>query len=98
VDRLWPRGVSREELQVAAWLKEIASSDDLRRWFSHDPNRWPQFRERYRQELGGDRQQALLRALAERAATGTVTLVYGARDERHNNAVVLMGVIQEMTG
>ncbi len=93
---MWPRGTSREGLRLDAWLKDLAPSDELRRWFGHDPARWPEFRERYRQELRGSRRQELLQVLAERAARGTVTLVYGARDDRHNNALVLKEIIEEM--
>ncbi|MDP2675025.1 MAG: DUF488 domain-containing protein [Dehalococcoidia bacterium] len=96
VDRLWPRGAKKEELRLDGWLKELAPSDELRRWFGHDPDRWPEFRERYRQELSGEPQQKVVRELARRAAAGTVTLVYGAQDERHNNAVVLAEVLAEM--
>src|SRR3990172_3213316 len=80
VDRLWPRGLTKEKLQTDAWLKDLAPSDELRRWFGHDRARWPEFRRRYLQELQGERQQELLRELAERAAQSIVTLVYSARD------------------
>jgi uncharacterized protein YeaO (DUF488 family) len=87
VDGLWPRGVSKDELQAEAWLKALAPSTALRKWFGHDPARWDGFRERYSAELEA-RPEALaqLRAYLER---GPVTLVYGARDEEHNNAVAL---------
>lgn len=87
VDRLWPRGLSKEKARLDDWLKELAPSDELRKWFGHDPARWEEFRERYRQELAG-RPEALarLRALAARE---TVTLLFAAHDEAHNNAVVL---------
>ncbi len=96
VDRLWPRGTSREGLRLDAWLKDLAPSDELRRWFGHDPAHWPEFRNQYRQELQEPCQREILRELAARAATGTVTLVYGARDDRHNNALVLKEIIEEM--
>jgi len=96
VDRLWPRGLSRDALQLQGWLRDLAPSDDLRRWFGHDPARWPQFQQRYRQELQEPAKQALLRQLAERARNGTVTLVYAAQDQEHNNAVVLKRVLEEM--
>ena len=97
VDRLWPRGRKKEQLQLDAWLRDLAPSGGLRKWFGHDPRRWDEFQARYREELAGDRQQELLRDLAERAADGTVTLVYGARDEEHNDAVVLRNVLEEMS-
>lgn len=86
VDRIWPRGVSREEAQVALWLREVAPSDGLRRWFGHDPERWEQFRERYWKELGEREEVGVLEGLARQ---GGVTLVFGAKDEEHNNAVAL---------
>jgi len=93
VDRLWPRGVSKAEAALEDWMKDIAPSAELRRWFGHDPARWAEFQRRYRAELRqhGDALDRL-RALAR---TRTVTLVYGAHDEAHNNAVVLKDVLQE---
>ena len=87
VDRLWPRGLSQAAAAIDAWLKDLAPSDDLRRWFGHDAERWDEFRKRYWQEL--DVRQAALQELAARAGGGPVTLVYGARDTEHNNAVAL---------
>lgn len=89
IDRLWPRGVKKETLALDVWAKELAPSGDLRRWFGHDPGRWKGFVERYRRELRVPAARARLDDLARRAATGTVTLVYGARDEQHNDAVVV---------
>ena len=91
VDRLWPRGVRKAEAVIDCWLKEIAPSSELRRWFGHDPSRWKEFRRRYRAELSS-RPELLnkLRALAEQ---GTLTLVYAARDEDHNQAVALRGML-----
>lgn len=93
VDRLWPRGLSKDRAHVDRWLKEIAPSDELRRWFGHEPEKWQEFRTRYREELAGQR-QALdeIRALAKE---GTVTLLYAAHDEEHNNAVVLRDLIEK---
>lgn len=93
VDRLWPRGVSKAEAALEDWMKDIAPSAELRRWFGHDPARWAEFQRRYRAELR-QHVDALdrLRALAR---TRTVTLVYGAHDEAHNNAVVLKDVLRE---
>lgn len=89
VDRLWPRGIARQALALDAWHKEVAPGDRLRRWFGHDPARWEAFVDRYRAELRSPAAAVHLDALAGRAAEGVVTLVYGARDEAHNNAVVL---------
>ena len=95
VDRLWPRGVSKAEAALDDWVKDLAPSTELRQWFGHDPARWPAFQQRYRAEL---RQQApaldRLRALAR---AQTVTLVFGARDEQHNDAVVLKDVLLDRT-
>ncbi|MDR7542265.1 MAG: DUF488 family protein, partial [Armatimonadota bacterium] len=95
VDRLWPRGLSKEAARVDLWARELAPSDRLRRWFGHDPVKWEEFRRRYREELSRSPARELVQQLAERARHGTVTLVFGARDERHNNAVVLAEVLQE---
>lgn len=87
VDRLWPRGVKKEALVLTEWLKEVAPSDALRRWFGHDPERWEAFRRRYRKELKS--QRAVLQSLRNALKRGPVTLVYSAHDEAHNQAVVL---------
>jgi len=86
VDRLWPRGVSRQALQ-ASWLKEVAPSDALRRWFDHRPERWEEFRRRYWQELAAHAR--LLAPLRDALDAGTVTLVFAAHDEQHNQALAL---------
>jgi len=91
VDRLWPRGVSKEEAQLDEWIKEIAPSAELRTWFGHDPRRWDEFRERYRAELA--EHPETLKDLRRRAREGPITLVYSARDEVHNDAIVLRNVI-----
>lgn len=92
VDRLWPRGLSKERAAIDEWMKDVAPSAQLRRWFGHDPEKWPEFQRRYRQEL---RTRAdLIRRIARRASRGTVTLVYAARDEAHNDAVVLAAVVR----
>jgi uncharacterized protein YeaO (DUF488 family) len=87
IDRLWPRGISRERARLQEWARDLAPSDGLRKRFGHDPNRLPEFRERYREEPRGriDR----INELRVRASGGTVTIVYGARDTEHNDAVVL---------
>ena len=87
VDRLWPRGLSKEKAAVDHWMKDIAPSADLRKWFGHDPERWPEFQSRYRDELR--RHGALLDQIVDLAAGRAVTLVYAAHDEEHNDAVVL---------
>jgi uncharacterized protein YeaO (DUF488 family) len=87
VDRLWPRGVRKDEARLTLWLKEIAPSDDLRRWFGHDPARFAEFSWRYRAELSGNREA--MRRLKDLAKAGPLTLLYGAHDEEHNNARVL---------
>ena len=91
VDRLWPRGVSKETLAIERWIKEIGPSDALRRWFGHDPERWDEFRRRYAAELA--KQGELLAALRGLAQRGKLTLVYAARNDAHNNAVVLRDVL-----
>jgi len=96
VDRLWPRGVKKEALRLDAWAKDLAPSSELRRWFGHDPSRFREFARRYTAELRAEPARALLTELARRAASGTVTLVYGARDEEHNGAVVLREVIAKV--
>jgi uncharacterized protein YeaO (DUF488 family) len=93
VDRLWPRGLSRERARIDEWLNEIAPSDSLRRWFGHDPARWEAFRQRYREELNGHGE--LLDRLRSEAREMTVTLLFAAKDEVHNNAVVLKELIVE---
>lgn len=87
VDRLWPRGLKKADAEIAEWMKDIAPSDELRKWFGHDPKRWEEFRRRYRAELGSKRER--LAQLRELARKGRLTLIYSARDEEHNQAVVL---------
>ncbi|MEW6036474.1 MAG: DUF488 family protein [Candidatus Micrarchaeota archaeon] len=94
VDRLWPRGLSRDKAQIGLWMKEIAPSDALRKWFGHDPVRWEGFRKRYRLELEGKKEMA--RMLAQKAAAGNVTLLFGAKDAERNQAVVLNEFIAKM--
>ena len=92
VDRLWPRGVSRERAHLDEWARDLAPSDQLRKWFGHAPERFEQFRSRYLEELAGHEEHlGALRAQAER---GPLTLVYAARDERHNDAVVLAELLR----
>ena len=95
VDRLWPRGLTREKLRLDGWLKDLAPSDALRRWFRHDPARWAEFQRRYREELA--EKPAALAVLRTAAARGPVTLLYAARDPVHNQAVVLRELLLEGT-
>ena len=95
VDRLWPRGLSKKKARIDEWRKDLAPSDVLRRWFGHDPRKWSEFKRRYRQELR--RKTEELRELAGQARKGRVTLLYGARDEKHNNVVVLKEVLGKLS-
>lgn len=93
IDRLWPRGLSKEKASLDEWIKEIAPSTELRQWFGHDPERWPEFQRRYRAELRQHSQELdRIRALAKKQ---TVTLIYSAHDEEHNDAIVLKDVLLE---
>ena len=92
VDRLWPRGVSKERLAIDEWMKEIAPTTALRRWFAHDPAKWLTFHRRYEREL--ESHADLVALLAKYALEGRVTLVFSARDESHNDAVVLASVVR----
>jgi uncharacterized protein YeaO (DUF488 family) len=91
IDHIWPRGVSHERAHLDGWARELAPSDELRRWFDHVPERFDEFRARYRDELG--EQAELLAELRERARDEPLTLVYAARDREHNNAVVVCEVL-----
>ena len=92
VERLWPRGLSKERAAVELWLKDVAPSPELRKWFGHDPARWEQFQERYRQELR--EKEDAVQLLRQKGKEGTVTLVYAARDEDHNGALALIRFLQ----
>jgi uncharacterized protein YeaO (DUF488 family) len=94
VDRLWPRGLSKRTAAVETWMKELAPSDELRKWFGHDPARWREFRRRYLAELRGQRET--LAAIARKAKRQSITLLFGARDTEHNNAVVLKELIDRL--
>jgi uncharacterized protein YeaO (DUF488 family) len=87
VERLWPRGLGKERAAVDLWLKEVAPSPELRKWFGHDPARWEQFQKRYWKELEG--KEAAVRLLDQKDRQGVITLVYAARDEEHNGALAL---------
>lgn len=92
VDRVWPRGVSKDELHLDEWQKDLAPSTQLRKWFGHDPERWEAFQQRYFAEL--EEKRDAIRALVKRARQGRVTLVYGARDPEHNQAVALSAYLR----
>ncbi len=95
VDRIWPRGVSKKDLELDDWCKDVAPSDKLREWFGHDPEKWGEFQRRYRNELD---QNDAFNALLNKARDGRVTLIYGAKDETHNNAVALRDYLREKVG
>ena len=92
VDRVWPRGISKDKAAVDQWMKEIGPSTELRKWFGHEPERWEDFRTRYREELS--HRKDLLDELSELAGKGALTLVYSARDEAHHQAVVIRDVLE----
>src|SRR5215217_588053 len=92
IDHVWPRGVSRERARLDEWARELAPSDELRKWFDHDPARFVEFRARYRKELADHSER--LEDLRRRAASGPLTIVYAARDREHNNAVVLSELVR----
>lgn len=94
VDRVWPRGLTKSEAQIDDWLKEIAPSTRLRKWFGHDPARWTEFKKRYAAELNDKREQ--VEELAREARKRTVTLLFGAKDVEHNNAVALKQHIEKL--
>lgn len=93
IDHVWPRGVSRERAQLDGWERELAPSDELRKWFDHVPERFAKFRSRYREELASHSEQ--VEVLRRRAREETVTIIYAARDAEHNNAVVLAELIRD---
>jgi uncharacterized protein YeaO (DUF488 family) len=94
VDRLWPRGVSKERAQLSEWLRDLAPSDELRQWFGHDPRRWRGFVSRYRHELRERGELETLHALRQRAKREPITLVFGASDREHNQAVALVQIAE----
>ncbi|MGH7255605.1 MAG: DUF488 domain-containing protein [Nitrospirales bacterium] len=96
VDRVWPRGVSKQRARIHEWRKDLAPSTTLRKWFGHDPAKWPAFRLRYRNELTSNGREGDLQALARLAKRKTVTLLYSAADDTHNQAVVLRDFLEEL--
>ena len=93
VDRLWPRGLTKEKASVDLWLKEIAPSTELRKWFDHDPKKWKSFRGRYETEIR--HKDDLIKVLKQKARKGMITLIYAARDEKHNEALVLKQFLEK---
>ena len=96
VDRIWPRGCSKAILKLDQWARDLAPSADLRKWFGHDPKRWEAFQQRYRSELDTEEKRAQIRRLLAEADDQLVTLVYGAKDEEHNQAIVLRDVLSHL--
>lgn len=97
VERLWPRGLTKMKAKIDLWLKDVAPSTELRRWFGHDPKKWDEFRTRYQNELKN--KDELIKLLKRKAKNGTITLIYAARDEEHNGALVLQRFLQKrLTG
>jgi uncharacterized protein YeaO (DUF488 family) len=97
VDRLWPRGISKEDLHLNAWAKSLAPSTELRKWFAHDEAKWPEFRKRYRAELAQVGATKIIRDLLAGAKPAkTITLLYGAKDREHNEAVVLRDLFERV--
>ena len=92
IDRLWPRGLSKKDAQVDHWLKEVAPSTELRKWFGHDPEKWAEFKKRYRAEL---RDNPALAELVEVAREGDITLIYAAKDQERNHAIVLEEILAD---
>jgi uncharacterized protein YeaO (DUF488 family) len=95
VDRVWPRGIKKETLHLDLWLRDLAPSTPLRKWFGHDPKRWEEFQRQYHTELRRPEQQGRLNELITLARRGPVTLLYSARDEEHNQALALRRVIED---
>lgn len=95
VDRIWPRGIKKQDLDVDLWMRDLAPSTALRKWFGHDPERWVEFQRRYRAELRQPVQQVRVRELLSLARQTPVTLLYSAKDEEHNQAVALRRVLED---
>jgi uncharacterized protein YeaO (DUF488 family) len=94
VDRVWPRGVSKEQAGIDGWLKELAPSTALRTWFSHDPEKWEEFKEKYRDELSSPLLSEVLQKLRDESSHGVVTLIYSAKDTKFNNAACLKEILE----
>jgi uncharacterized protein YeaO (DUF488 family) len=93
IDRLWPRGLKKEDARIDEWIKEIAPSNELRKWFNHDPNRWDEFKNRFFAELRGERE--LIDGIIDMARKSRVTLLFGSKEERFNNAVALKEYLEK---
>jgi uncharacterized protein YeaO (DUF488 family) len=91
VDRLWPRGITKDKAAINEWMKEIAPSDELRKWFGHDPDKWQEFRRRYKNELRTKTE--LIQKLKSESKRGTVTLLFSSKEQEHNNVAVLKEVL-----
>lgn len=98
VDRIWPRGVGKNELAADVWEQDVAPSSVLRKWFAHEPAKWPEFQRRYREELAVEPATLVVPVLVERAREGMLTLLFAAGDRERNNAIVLRQVIEERLG
>jgi uncharacterized protein YeaO (DUF488 family) len=96
VDRVWPRGIRKDQAHVDAWMKDVAPSSDLRKWFAHDPAKWEEFKDRYFAEL--DRRPGSLAEVVEKARQARVTLIFGAKEKRYNNAVALKEYLEQRFG
>lgn len=92
IDRLWPRGIKKEEAKIDLWIKEIAPSDDLRKWFAHDPEKWDEFKSKYEAELNNKKD--LCNSIVNKGKVN-ITLIYAAKDQEHNNAVVLKEYLEK---
>jgi uncharacterized protein YeaO (DUF488 family) len=94
IDRLWPRGLSKSEAHIDEWLKDLAPSTELRKWFGHDPQKWGEFRKRYIKELSSPEKTRLLEDIARRSRRETITLIYSAKDTEHSDVKVLEELIE----
>jgi len=98
IDRLWPRGVSKTEARIDVWLKDLAPSTELREWFGHDPEKWEEFKKRYRKELSAPEKTRLIEDIAQHARHNDITLIYSAKDTEHNDVRVLEELIEKTMG
>lgn len=96
VDRVWPRGMSKDAADLDHWFKDLAPSTELRKWFGHDTRLWAAFKQKYRKELKAEDKRERLEELAEMARSGPLLLLYGAKDDEHNQAVVLREILEEI--
>ncbi len=96
VDRLWPRGLSKDKAKVDVWLKEISPSHELRQWYAHDPKKWPEFKKKYCEEIRGEKEA--LDLITKKVREGTVTFLYSSKEEKLNNAVALKEFLESRAG